>query len=211
MKAFYERYWNDKLPPMKLFGDPPSGDEGNVNRSLELIVPWLLPEDTVLDYGCGEGFILNGIVQKIGLPARQCVGVDISDTALMKARARFPGLDFRRLEDFTARVSVITTFDVMEHIFDFDEVFDFFRSRLKIHGHLLIATNEMCFLKMAAIGVFYMDTFFHPYSPHIRFFTRNTLRDLLAYHGFKVIHYDRIANHFGFLSTGQFVAAERIR
>jgi hypothetical protein len=99
----------------------------------------------------------------------------------------------------------------MEHIFDFDEVFDYINAHLKPGGKFIIATNEMCFLKMVAIGLFYMDTFFHWSSPHIRFFTKRTLREMLQYHGYEVIHYERVANHFGFLSTGQFVVAQKVR
>lgn len=204
MKDFYERYWQGKLPEMKLFGDPPRWEDKWIKRYVDFVANWSKPEDRLLDYGCGEGHFLSACKND------KVWGVDISDTAIEKAQALYPHIPFNPTAILLPiKFDVITCFDVMEHIFDFDEVFKYFDACLVSGGRLIIATNEMCFLKMVAIGLFYMDTFFHPYSPHIRFFTKKTLAELLESKGYKVIHYERVANHFGFLSTGQFVVAER--
>ncbi|MFH1317774.1 MAG: class I SAM-dependent methyltransferase [Candidatus Omnitrophota bacterium] len=201
---FYNRYWTGKLPKMLLFGEAPKWEEKEVKRYLDLTDKWLSPNDRIMDYGCGEGHFISR------LKSKYVWGVDVSEKAVERAEKLYPNLAFSTTDIFLPlKFDVITSFDVFEHIFDFDEVFKYINAHLKPGGKLIIATNEMCFLKMAAIGLFYMDTFFYPYSPHIRFFTRKTLQELLESKGYKVIHYDRIHNHFGFLSSGQFVVAER--
>ena len=205
MKDFYERYWTDKLPKMKLFGNPPKQEDSK--RNFELCKIWL--KGKILDYGCGEGHLVN-IVNNwpIFIKATECFGVDISERAVERARKLYPKDRFFPLNShFSIQFDAVTCFDVMEHIFDFDELFTYIKYHLKPKGLFIIGTNEMCFLKMVAIGLFYMDTFFHPYSPHIRFFTRKTLTDLLESKGFEVIYYERIGNHFG-LSVGQFMVAK---
>lgn len=204
-KDFYEKYWSGKLPKMKLFGDPPRWEEKWLKLYSNFVAEFSNPNDRLLDYGCGEGHFLS--VCKTD----HVWGVDISELAIEKAKRLYPWIPFSTIDKILPiRFDVITCFDVMEHIFDFDEVFSFINSHIRPGGKFIIATNEMCFLKMAAIGLFYMDTFFHPYSPHIRFFTRKTLKELLESKGYKVIHYERVANHFGCLSTGQFMVAEKL-
>jgi len=204
-KDFYEKYWKKQLPEMKLFGDPPRWEEKWLTRYSDFVDKWGNPFGRLLDYGCGEGHFLKACKND------KVWGVDVSETAIEKAEKLYPHIPFSTTAIILPiKFDVITCFDVMEHIFDFDEVFKYFDACLASGGRLIIATNEMCFLKMMAIGLLYMDTFFHPYSPHIRFFTRKTLAELLESKGYKVIHYERVANHFGFLSTGQLVVAEKI-
>lgn len=211
-KEFYERYWRGELPKMLLFGEAPRWEKKWLERYTKFVNTWSKPEHKLMDYGCGEGHFLN----YINRPLISC-GIDISEEAIARAKLLYPQNCFYYIDQEIDQITLadhfwdtITCFDVMEHIFDFDEVFKYFDRMLKPGGRLIIATNEMCFLKMVAIGLLYMDTFFHPYSPHIRFFTKNTLEDLLNEKGYEVIHYERVANHYGFLSTGQLVVAERI-
>jgi 2-polyprenyl-3-methyl-5-hydroxy-6-metoxy-1,4-benzoquinol methylase len=210
IKRYYEKYWKNELPPMMFFNEPPKWPEKTVKRYVSFVRCWIGPFDFILDFGSGEGHFVN-ILKKMRIGAEAC-GVDISEEAVKKARKIYPFGDFfDTTKDIGFNFDVITCFDVFEHIFDFDEVFDYFDKHLKKGGRLIIATNENCFIKMVAIGLFYMDNFFHWASPHIRFFTKKSLEEMLKYYGYKVIHFERTGNNFGFLSTGQFVVAEKVR
>lgn len=200
VKEFYEQYWRGELPPMKFFGDHPTIQHAVDN--LPRIKKWLNPGNT-LDYGCGEGHLVS-LLQKTD-------GVDISEEAIVRAKKLYPEKYFFTIEQMPyLPYDNIVSGDVFEHIFDFDEVFEFINPHLKTGGRLMIATNEMCFLKMVVIGAFFMNTFFHPYSPHIRYFTRKTLADLLISKGYKIIHYENRGKYFGIMSKGLFMVAEKL-
>jgi len=202
-KEYYEKYWDNKLPKMQFFDGHPVWEDKIIKRYLTFIKQWVKPQDLILDYGCGEGHFVNAMKEY------QIVGCDISENAIVRAKKLFPKGLFTDL-GIQGVFDVITIFDVMEHIFDFDELFKFIEDHTQEGSKLIIATNEMCFSKMLIIGLFYMNTFFHPYSPHIRFFTKLSIRELLFRHGFKVIHQERTGNYLGLFSKGQFVVAERM-
>ena len=206
MKQFYERYWRGELPKMLLFGEAPRWEEKWLRRYKDFVNNWVKPEDRLMDYGAGEGHFIDYLKHPGGY-----WGVDISEEAVARAKKLYPHIPFSTTAiTLPIKFDVITCFDVMEHIFDFDEVFKYFDASLAPGGKLIIATNEMCFMKMVAIGLLYMDTFFSPWSPHIRFFTRKSLTELLEHYGYKVLHFERVANNFGFLSTGILCVAEKI-
>ncbi len=199
---YYDRYWQGKLPKdVKFFIDHPKWDECKIRQYEAWVNKWV-GDVKILDYGCGEGDFTARV---------NAIGTDISETVLNAARRKHKDTLFRSLENLKGdKFGAVLLFDVMEHIFDFDEIFATLSPVLADKARLLIATNEMCAAKMFFIGTFFMQEFFHPYSPHIRFFTRKTLAQLLALHGFKVIHQERTGNYFGLISQGQFVVAEKI-
>lgn len=204
-KEYYDRYWRHELPEMSFFDNEPLWDKKTLDHYNKMITPWL-KGCTILDFGCGEGKLLNSFAQQKWL----CFGVDISSVVVENAKRTFPACNFYYPNEKIPKVANIISTDVMEHIFDFDEYFNFVKDHLKVGSRFMAVTNDMCFLKFLAIGLFFKDTFHHPYSPHIRFFTKKSLEDLLAFHGFKVIHYERIGNYLGLISKGQFVVAERV-
>lgn len=203
VKSYYEKYWQDKLPPMRFFGGKPK--PGDSEQNYKVVKRYCSSSDRIIDYGCGEGHLVDRLNVRFSP-----VGVDISDTAIAIAKNNYPDLVFRTIDHVgKMAVDAIVSFDVLEHIFDMDDFFGFMKRHLKIGGKLIITTNDVCCLKMFIIGLFFMDTFFDPYSPHIRFFTRKSLKKLLEMHGFKVVRVERRGNYCGILSTGQTVVAER--
>lgn len=111
----YGDVWVDDWSDMRQFG--PSA------RHLRNIVLALLRDlqfATVLDVGCGEGSLLNDLygVQ----PALQPFGVDLSESALARARQRMPGGEFASLDVANARLQrqfdLVVCTDVVEHIPD---------------------------------------------------------------------------------------------
>lgn len=205
-KEYYERYWNHKLPKMTFFDNEPEWNEKTLAHYEIMIRPWLVGL-SLLDFGCGEGYLVNRLDKIL-----KAYGLDISVKAIELARKNFPNQKFFVLgTPLNLKVDNIICTDVMEHIFDFDEFFAQIKEHLPVSGRMMVATNDMCFIKFLAIGLFFKDTFHHPYSPHIRFFTKKSLRELFEYHDFRVLHYERVGNYFGLISKGQFVVAERIK
>src|SRR5205085_5248803 len=64
---------------------------GLLDKRLSLTILVGLPARRVLDMGCGKGAFTSLIAR----PDREVVGVDISPTAIDKARERAPEIDFR--------------------------------------------------------------------------------------------------------------------
>lgn len=206
-KDYYNRYWKHTLPKMKFFDNEPNWSVKLLERYYSMMARWLdWKNPTIIDFGCGRGDVVD-YLQKRGW---SITGVDISDVVIEQAKKKHYSCHFKIVGDKIQVVATILSFDVMEHIFDFDEYFKFVKEHLALGGRMIVSTNEMGLLKFLAIGLFFKDTFHHPYSPHIRFFTKKTLSDLFEYHGFKVIHQKSIGNHFG-LPSGQFCVAERIK
>jgi SAM-dependent methyltransferase len=76
--------------------------------------------DSLLDVGCGKG-AMTGLLASF---AARTVGVDVSPAAIEKARARFPGIDFRvagrsfERELAGEHFSLVTCMEVLSYIED---------------------------------------------------------------------------------------------
>lgn len=150
--------------------------------------------ERILDYGCGEGVVLNGLTARKKISGDSC-GVDLSANAVKKAQARFPSLLFRPLDENGGipfpgnHFDAIVATEVIEHVFDTDQVFSEFRRVLKPRGKLLLTCPYHGFLKdltMLLTGkmeAHYCD----PYSFHIRYYSSGSLRGVLQKHGFTAI------------------------
>src|SRR5205807_4461083 len=66
-------------------------DLGQIDKRVSLAIVDGVPAQSVLDVGCGKGAFTALLAQ----PGRDVVGVDISPTAIEKARERGSGADFR--------------------------------------------------------------------------------------------------------------------
>jgi len=203
MKDFYERYWQNKLPKdIMFYTNKPIWGDKELRQHKDWVDKWALKDSDMLDYGCGNGKFTDYI---------HATGVDISPTAIKKAKEDYPKTAFYLTEELKdKKFGSIFLFDVLEHIFDFDQIFQELNKHTGRGSRVLITTSEIGFFKMLLVGLFYLNIFFHPYSPHIRHFTRKTLSYLLELHGYKVIHYERISSYFGLISMGQLMVAERI-
>ncbi len=127
---------------------------------------------SVLDVGCGDGLLLEFLVQSRGVKA---CGVDISGTAVEKARQR--GLDVYRAditsEDFSeGRVfDYIVISEVLEHLAHPEDLV------LKLKGnfrkHMIVTVPNSGFLGerlRLLLGRFPKQWFLHP-AEHLRFWT----------------------------------------
>jgi SAM-dependent methyltransferase len=134
-----------------------------------------------LDLGCGDGRL------SAELDAGELVAADVSAVALERARSRLPDAELVHLEHDEPLPLTDNDFDLVlctetiEHVRDVQLFLSEARRVLRPGGELALTTPAHGRL----LGS--LD----PLSPHIRFFTRNSLRDLLEDLGFAIVELER--------------------
>jgi SAM-dependent methyltransferase len=93
--------------------------------------------ESILDYGCGRGF-WTPILHE-AFPAAVVTGIDISETAIERARAAFPTARFstfdgRRAPYPDAAFSLVFSFHVLEHVLDLAQSLDDIARLVSPHG-----------------------------------------------------------------------------
>ena len=152
----------------------------------------LEPARHALDLGCGDGVVAARI------QAERLTLADVSPVALSRARALLPEADAVELEpdaplpfDDNAFDLVVCT-EALEHVRDVQLLLSEARRVLEPRGRLAITTPAH--RRLMAVP--------DPLSPHIRFFTRASLRTLLDSMGFDIRELDKRGG-------GLFVVASR--
>lgn len=208
MDKFYSRYWQDKHIKFNPFDHIPKWTEENFKKHINFFDEAV--EGTVLDFGCGEGYFLN----KIKDSCKEVYGMDISKLAITKAMVLHPHLNLGLSEhSYTFKDGFFDTIfclDVLEHILDIETTLEEFNRLLKFGGYLCIATSQLTRLKLLMIIMSGIDYYFYPASPHIRYFTKWNLEDILRRKGFEVIKYKANGKYFGIIPKGQMVMARKI-
>lgn len=116
--------------------------------------------DTVLDYGCGPGFLVGSFVRG----GVDVTGADINEHFLQQNRMRFPGIDFIQLTekpsvpfkkqfDQVILLSIVQYFSSLE---DVEYVVRYLKNYLKAGGKLIIADvlDAQTSSASDAIGIF---------------------------------------------------------
>lgn len=185
IQQYYDHYWSEEgFRPL-----------GRISPALRALYERNVPEDAVcLDIGCGDG-ATSGIWLREH--AAQYVGVDVSGPAISMAQAA--GLDAQLIDDATSlpfdddSFDVATCIEVLEHLFAphlaAQEI-----CRVLRPGGLMIATvpNAAYWRRRGELAVLgrwnpFGDDLSVKQSwrdPHIRFFTRWSLKTMLSGTGF---------------------------
>jgi 2-polyprenyl-3-methyl-5-hydroxy-6-metoxy-1,4-benzoquinol methylase len=170
----------------------PSGLEpAHFERRLAFLLEHTEAGDRVLDVGCGEGRFATELLRA----GREVVGVEVADEPLRRARAIEPALDLRLVapdgplpvED--SSFDVVWAGEVIEHVADTTRWLSELRRVLRSGGTLLLSTpahDLLLRLRLALSGRAFAEHF-DPRSDHLRFYTRQGLRGLLADFGFHEI------------------------
>jgi 2-polyprenyl-6-hydroxyphenyl methylase/3-demethylubiquinone-9 3-methyltransferase len=144
--------------------------------------------DRVLDVGCGEGRF-SAELERAGA---RVVGIDVAEEPLRRARARHPELDVRLVADggpwelADASFDAVWAGEVLEHVLDTAAWLSEVRRVLRSGGSLLVSTPahgpltliRLAFCRHAFAG------HFDPRGDHLRFYSRETLTQLITEFGF---------------------------
>lgn len=205
MKSFYERYW-----------------DGTPAELADFKIKWpkllkYLPHNTrktILDYGCGKGKILSEVLRSN--PDARVYGADISKIALLEAAKTVPKATLLTI-DGDQRVSLpqyscdfVLSLDVIEHIYDTEKVFLEFNRILKPGGLLLISTPYCGLIKNIIVALIGFDVVYSPTSPHIRFYTKKSLTDIVKRFGFEPKAFG-LYGRFYPVNNGMYLLAKKIK
>ena len=177
MQQYYEDLW-ERLPAELRAPD--------FERRRAFLLAAVRTGDRALDIGCGAGDF-TAVLAQAGAAA---IGVDVAEAALRRARARHPGLDFRRarfdgplaLED--CAFELVWASEVIEHVADTALWLSEVRRVLAPGGRLLLSTPSHGRLRVAVGGV---ERFSEPLGDHLHLYTRRSLAGVLDEFGFSAI------------------------
>ena len=211
-QSFYERYWGQQSA---FKGDgvaelPPEWNEENLERILKFCRDKI--QGRVLDVGCGDGFFTAQILQRFNL--KNVYGLDISSKAVDLARLKHPEINFQQsalnhIPEETNSIDSITMIEVIEHLVDIEGTLKELFRVMKPGGILLIATTDFNWLKQVIIAIFFFEKYFYPTNPHIRFFKKSTLADILSKNGFSIIKYAWNGDYLKIMPKGQMILAQK--
>jgi SAM-dependent methyltransferase len=145
----------------------------------------------VLDLGCGEG----RFTAELARAGAATVGVDVSQEALRRARARYPELDLRAIPPrgswpfADAGFDIVWAGETIEHVADTAGWLSEVRRVLRSGGTLLLSTpsHGRLALLLIALSPRRFARHFDPRSDHLRFYSARTLSRLLEDFGFEDI------------------------
>ena len=174
MREYYEELWR-RLPETL---EPPE-----LALRSALLQRELRAQDRVLDLGCGAGRF-SALAAASGAST---TGVDVAETALERARAAHPDLDFRLvpfdgplpLEDNS--FDLVWASEVIEHVADTAAWLSEVRRVLAPRGRLLITTPAHGRLRLLLHGI---ERYSDPQGDHLHLYTARSLRGLLGEFGF---------------------------
>ena len=151
----------------------------------------------VFDLGCGNGSVANRLSQ-LGWDVS---GVDVSEEGIGVANSSFPHLNLRvgsAYDDLSAlygQFPCVISLEVVEHVYSPREYAQTLHSLVAPGGTAIVSTPYHGYRKNLALvltGTF--DTHFTALwdHGHIKFWSRDTLSELLSEAGFKNIQYVRV-------------------
>ncbi len=201
-KTFYETYWKhtDILEDFS-YKWP--------------VIQQLLPEDHILrflDFGCGKAAILDEIANI--RPLFKLYGTDISSKAISVAKSKLPKSNFKLLSENQIipypnnYFDFILASDVLEHVYDTQTSFRELARVLKKNGKICITVPYNGKLKIIFATILAFDQYFHPYSPHIRFFSKSSLIWCLKQQNLTPLRFGYYGRFYP-LSNGMYVVATK--
>ncbi len=150
----------------------------------------------ILDIGCGNGYLVNFLVEK----GYNAFGTDASAQGIAIARQINPDRFF--LQDISTgklpaelqqqQFDTILSTEVIEHLYDPGGFIEFCKQILNKKGEIIISTPYHGYLKNLALSLLNKwDLHFSPmwYGGHIKFWSKNTLSKALTNYGFTVISF----------------------
>ncbi|HWX96304.1 MAG TPA: class I SAM-dependent methyltransferase [Solirubrobacteraceae bacterium] len=153
--------------------------------------------ERVLDVGCGEG----RFAAELAGAGAEVVGIDVAEEPLRRARELHPQLDLRVVDGEgawdipDASFDVVWAGEVIEHVADTAAWLSEVRRVLRSGGRLLLSTPAHGRLSMLRLALSRraLAEHFDPRGDHLRFYTRDSLRELLEDFRFQEVEIRRRA------------------
>jgi 2-polyprenyl-3-methyl-5-hydroxy-6-metoxy-1,4-benzoquinol methylase len=174
-RAHHEERWQ-QLPP----GLEPS----DFAIRMQFLRDRVAPGDRVLDVGCGEA----PFAAELAAEGVAVVGIDVAEEPLRRARELHAQLDLRVVDGEgpwdipDASFDVVWAGEVIEHVPDTAAWLSEVRRVLRSGGRLLLSTpahGRLAMLRLALSRRAFAEHF-DPRGEHLRFYTGESLRELLA-------------------------------
>jgi 2-polyprenyl-3-methyl-5-hydroxy-6-metoxy-1,4-benzoquinol methylase len=167
----------------------------------------------ILDLGCGNGSF-SARMSDLGYDVAAC---DHSSSGIKMAKESFPQVEFVQLNlndklpsQYQRGFDVVVSLEVIEHLFQPRVVFDRAREALGENGYLIVSTPYHGYIKNLALALFNKcDDHWHPLRDygHIKFFSKNTLIQLVEERRFKVCSFYRVGR-IPMLAKSMIIVAE---
>jgi SAM-dependent methyltransferase len=153
-------------------------------------------EGTALDYGCGSG-AYTGFLKEM-LPRWKIYGADISETALTKAKNKFPDVSFIMVDSLHEKkgcFDLVFSRHVLEHVQDIEETFTLFdiicKERALLFHNLPCGNpgsleHAICSMRDGGIDAARDNRFFYEDPTHLRRMTTDDASRLAGRIGFEL-------------------------
>ncbi|MCF2528242.1 class I SAM-dependent methyltransferase [Yinghuangia soli] len=187
---------------------PYRSGQDRIRRQLALLKPVVehaVKPLTLLDLGCGDGHATARMARLLSGPQHRVIGVDWSETALARARARGvqtvrAALDAGPLPFDDGAADIVVMSEIVEHLVDPDAAVAEAYRVLRPGGHLFLSTPNLAawfnrmlllagvqpaFSEVALSGIYGRPG--ADVAGHLRLFTRRALVEFLTARGFRRI------------------------
>ena len=141
---------------------------------------------TYLDIGCNTGFVVEAAVAS----GWDAVGVELNKGAVSFARSRGLTIFDQPMENinFDQQFSVISLFDVLEHLVEPKKIIDISRALLAPKGMLYLYVPNLASASVDFLG--YEDSHFIWPTHHLTYFTPPTLKSFIEKAGFELVFWE---------------------
>jgi len=169
---------------------------------------------SLLDIGCGNGY-LSKKISKLGFSV---TGIDPSESGILFAKSAPSDVNFYLMGDSEVQFNslgkfdLITSFEVIEHLFTPSKLFDWANICLKEDGIFIVSTPFHGYFKWLAISLLgKTDAHVNPLWDvgHIKFFSNNTFKILANRHGFSIIKIDYIGRFFPLSKSAVYILQKK--
>jgi 2-polyprenyl-3-methyl-5-hydroxy-6-metoxy-1,4-benzoquinol methylase len=171
---------------------PANGESGEgIADLLSTLIEMCGDVHRICDLGCGNGYLAGRLARL----EYEVVGVDASRSGIEVGRQHHPQVDFvcdnigvtlaHKLN--SGEFDLVVSSDVIEHLYRPSDLLEAAATLLRPKGHLLVCTPYHGYLKNLALSITgRMESHFTALwdGGHIKFFSVETLSELLVRHGF---------------------------
>jgi 2-polyprenyl-3-methyl-5-hydroxy-6-metoxy-1,4-benzoquinol methylase len=160
-----------------------------IDLTAELVCSIIKPGFQILDLGCGEGFITAKLAEIAGYDA--VYGLDYSLTAIIRAKTRFPALEFCVANAYEPPYpehyfDMVVCNNLWEHLPDPVHFLDVVKSVLRAQGYLVLSTPSR--FRLDNVINLMRRRQLHLMSPHhITEYTLGQVMEQLQHGGFETI------------------------